>query len=91
MPDHTDHGAFDEATVTNTPLELEAARFTFAAARIRALAIVELHLLELAVQAPDDDLANQLELRADTVWRDAVALAGEHDPIPISGDEEALI
>lgn len=84
MSDHTDREGFDEATHMSVPLEFEAARMTFAAARRHVLAEVELRLLELAVQAPDDDTARQLELKADTVWRDAIALSGEHDPCPTS-------
>jgi hypothetical protein len=60
--------------------ERELARLRFAADRIRTLAQVELRLLELAVGAADDDSARQYELRADSVWRDAMAVGGEHDP-----------
>jgi len=82
MPDHPDGGPFDEATLTDTLLEPEAARLRIAAARVRALARIELELLEQAVRAPDDDSARRLELQADTVWRDALALSGEHVPDP---------
>jgi len=80
MPDHPDHSTFEDATPTDTVLELEAARVTFAATRVRALAKIELSLLEKAVRAPDDDSASQLELQADTVWRDALAISAEHNP-----------
>ncbi len=80
MPDHPNQSASNEAAPMNTVLDLEAARCAFAAARVRALAALELRLLELAVEAPDDERARRLELQADTVWRDAQALSAEHDP-----------
>lgn len=80
MPDRPDHDALNHAAPINTLPELEAARLRFAAARVRALTTIELGLLELAVGAPDDDSARRLELCADTVWRDALAVNGEHYP-----------
>jgi len=80
MPDHPDHGTLEDAAPQDTTvLEPEAARINFAAARVRALAKIEFHLLDQAVQAPDDDSARQLELQADTAWRDALAINSEHD------------
>jgi hypothetical protein len=69
-----------DPTTRPADAERELARLRFAAERIRTLAEVELRLLELAVRATDDDSARQYEMRADTVWRDAMALGGEHDP-----------
>jgi len=89
MPEYSDHGAFSGAAPTNTVLEAEVTRLTFAAARVRKLAEIELELLVLALEAPDDDSARQLELQADTAWRDALALSSEHDP-PAWTREEVL-
>ena len=66
----------------------EAARVAFATSRMRVLEHRERRLLELAVQAPDDHRASWLELRADTAWRDAQAVAGEHALDPASWEEE---
>lgn len=41
------------------------------------------------VHAGDDDTARQFELRADSVWRDAMAVGGEHDPDHASPTQEA--
>lgn len=79
MEDMRRQGAFSEAPM-DTVLELEAARCTFAADRVRLLEARELQLLELAVGAPDDESARRYELQADAAWRDALALSGEHDP-----------
>lgn len=80
MSDHPNLGASNDAAPMNTILELEAARCAFAAARVRTLAALELRLLELAVQSRDDESARHLEMQADTVWRDALAVSREHDP-----------
>ena len=82
MPDPTDHGAFYDAAPHHTMLKREADRLAFAATRVRQLAESELHLLELAVNATNDNAARQLELQADTAWRDALALSHEHNPEP---------
>jgi len=57
----------------------EQARVSFAAARADDHAVRELYLLELAVRAPDDDSARQLELDAHEAYCDAYAIAKEHD------------
>ena len=57
----------------------ERRRVAFAAARVAAHADRELYFLDLAVRAPDDDSARRLELYADAAYRDAVAMAIEHD------------
>ena len=88
MHDHADHGAFYDAAPHQTLLEREAVRLAFAASRVRRLAETELQLLELAVNAADDDSARQLELQADTAWRDALALTREHDPDPFPWQQE---
>lgn len=85
MPDHPDHSAFDDSAIVHSERAREAARLSFAAARVRTLAEVELRLLELAVQTPDDDSARRLELHADEVWCDALAVSAEHDADPQEG------
>lgn len=77
MSDRTDYRTFRDAAPSRTTLELEATRLAFVAARMRALEWRELELLELAVNA-DDDAGRELELEADTAWRDAHALGDEH-------------
>ena len=77
MSDRTDH---DISREQPSSLEMEAARMVFAARRVRELSALELQLLEQAVEATDDATSLQLEVDADTAWRDALALSGEHDP-----------
>ena len=77
MSDRTDHDISHEQP---SILELEAARMVFAARRVRELSALELRLLEQAVEAADDAASLRLEVEADTAWRDALALSGEHDP-----------
>ena len=57
----------------------EQARVDFAHARADEHSVRELYLLELAVNASDDDSARELELRADDAYRDALAITKEHD------------
>jgi hypothetical protein len=85
MPERRDPSPFDAAIGRCDP-ERHLFRLAFAAGRIRALAETELRLLELAVDAPDDETARCFELYADTVWRDARAVCSEHDP-----DQEFLM
>ena len=63
------------ATRTNP----EQARLDHAAARLDIHDARECYLLELAVLAPDDDSARQLEIYAHDAYRDAQAIAEEHD------------
>ena len=51
----------------------------YAAARADDHAARELYLLELAVRAPDDDSARQLELYAHEAYCDAEAIMKEHE------------
>jgi hypothetical protein len=57
----------------------EQARLGFAAARAHSHAVRELYFLELAVRAPDDDSARQLESYAHEAYCDATAITKEHD------------
>ena len=61
------------------PPSADQARLQFAAARADAHAVRELRLLELAVRAPDDESARDLELCAHEAYCDAHAIAKEHD------------
>jgi hypothetical protein len=79
MPDRADRSARgSHAGVATDP---DLARTAYVTARIAMLEELESCLLELAVQARDDDSARWLEAWADTAWRDAAALGAEHlDP-----------
>ena len=57
----------------------EDARRAFAAACVAAHEEREWHLLLLATSAPDDESAQHLEVRADDAYRDAMAVAQEHE------------
>jgi hypothetical protein len=57
----------------------ERARLEYARARANEHDERELYFLELAVQAPDDDSARELELHADRAYRDRLAITEEHD------------
>jgi hypothetical protein len=61
------------------PLGPEQSRRRFAAARADEHAVRELYLLELAVRAPDDESARQLEVYAHEAYCDAEAITKEHD------------
>jgi hypothetical protein len=86
MPDHPERNQrriwrrddTDIARCTMPP-DPDHARLQFAAARADAHAGRELYLLELAVRAPDDDSARQLELYAHEAYCDAHAIAEEHE------------
>ena len=56
----------------------EQARIDYALARADEHSVRELYFLELAVQAPDEDSANVLELYAFDAYRDALAITREH-------------
>ena len=49
----------------------------------------ELYFLELAVQAPDEDSANALELYAYEAYKDALAITEEHDAGALTGDHRS--
>jgi hypothetical protein len=51
----------------------------FARARADEHAARELYFLELAVRAPDDDSARQLEVYAHEAYEDGQAITKEHD------------
>ena len=71
---HNDHGSL--------PPHADHARRQFAAARADQHAARELYLLELAVRAPDDESARQLELYAHEAYCDAHAITKEHELEP---------
>lgn len=79
MADRADRRFLEDLLVAGAGPSADAARITRAAARLRALEGVERRLLDLAVREADDVAARWLEGCADTAWRDAVALAREHD------------
>ena len=86
MPDRPEHhrrraGGPDATDMPygSMPPHPDQARLRFAAARADAHASRELYLLELAVRAPDDESARQLELHAHEAYCDARAIAKEHD------------
>ncbi len=56
----------------------EQARINSALARADEHSVRELYFLELAVQAPDEDSANTLELYAYEAYEDALAIRKEH-------------
>jgi hypothetical protein len=58
---------------------LDSRRLAFASARASDHVERELYFLELASDAPDDDSARQLEIYADTAYRDALAIVSEHE------------
>ena len=78
MPDRSDRRERDIPRCTMPP-DPDQARLRFASARADDHAVRELYLLELAVRAPDDDSARQLELYAHEAYCDAHAIAEEHD------------
>jgi hypothetical protein len=88
MTMYSDHGALNDAEPASTELELEATRLAFVTARVRVLERMELELLVLAVNTPDDETARRLELVADGAWRDALALNGEHELVHSYWPEE---
>lgn len=69
----------DHVLPMHTIQHLESRRRAFAIERAADHAERELYFLELAVDAPDDDSARQLELYADTAYRDALAIVTEHE------------
>jgi hypothetical protein len=75
MPDRNDR----DVPRCTMPPDPEQARRRFAASRASDHAVRELYLLELAVRAPDDDSARQLELYAHEAYCDAEAITKEHD------------
>jgi len=77
MPDRSDRR--ERGIPRCTMPDAEEARLRFAAARADDHSVRELYLLELAVRAPDDDSARQLELYAHEAYCDAHAIAEEHD------------
>ena len=72
-PDATDIPYF------SLPPHADQARLQFASARADGHLVRELYLLELAVHAPDDEAARQLELYAHEAYCDAHAIAEEHE------------
>ena len=75
MPDRNDR----DVPRCTMPPDPEQARVRYAAARADDHAVRELYLLELAVRAPDDDSARQLELYAHEAYCDAEAMTKEHE------------
>jgi hypothetical protein len=57
----------------------EQARIAYAQARSSEHGVRELYFLELAVQAPDEDSANALEIYAYEAYKDALAITKEHE------------
>ena len=68
----------DRADGHATRPDPESSRIEYASARADAHAVRELYFLELAVQAPDDESARELELYAYDAYRDAMAFTKEH-------------
>jgi len=65
--------------VCRTPPAAEHRRVAWALARADGHSVRELYFLELAVQAPDEDSANALELYAYEAYKDALAITEEHE------------
>ena len=65
--------------VCRTPPAAEDRRIAWASARADQHSVRELYFLELAVQAPDEDSANALELYAYEAYKDALAITEEHE------------
>jgi hypothetical protein len=86
MPDRSDRDQHPLRRLEDTDVahfairsDPEQARLGFASARAHNHAVRELYFLELAVRAPDDDSARQLESYAHEAYCDAHAITKEHD------------
>ena len=68
----------DSGDICRQPSAPEQPHVAWAEARADAHSCRELYFLELALQAPDEDSANTLELYAYEAYKDALAIKEEH-------------